>query len=43
MSNIKKVNSVKVVTELGHEKSETPKIYADLRGKLRYDFYSKYF
>ena len=28
---------------LGHEKSETTKIYAQLSGKLRYDFYSKYF
>ena len=28
---------------LGHEKSETTRIYAHLSGKLRYDFYSKYF
>ena len=28
---------------LGHEKSETTKIYAHLSGKLRHDFYSKYF
>ncbi|MBA9029431.1 tyrosine-type recombinase/integrase [Peribacillus huizhouensis] len=28
---------------LGHEKSETTKIYAQLSGKLRQDFYSKYF
>src|SRR4051794_38326265 len=28
---------------LGHEKSETTKIYAQLSGKLRRDFYSKYF
>jgi site-specific recombinase XerD len=28
---------------LGHEKSETTKIYAQLSGKLRHDFYSKYF
>ena len=28
---------------LGHEKSETIKIYAQLSGKLRHDFYSKYF
>ncbi|MCQ6282605.1 tyrosine-type recombinase/integrase [Bacillus sp. EB600] len=28
---------------LGHEKSETTKIYAQLSGKLRQDFYIKYF
>ena len=28
---------------LGHEKSETTKIYAQLSGKLRHGFYSKYF
>lgn len=28
---------------LGHEKSKTTKIYAQLRGKLRQDLYSKYF
>jgi len=28
---------------LGHEKSETKKIYAQLSGKLRQDYYSKYF
>jgi integrase/recombinase XerD len=28
---------------LGHEKSETTKIYAQLSAKLRQDFYSKYF
>jgi site-specific recombinase XerD len=28
---------------LGHEKSETTKIYAQLSGKLRHDLYSKYF
>jgi site-specific recombinase XerD len=28
---------------LGHEKGETTKIYAQLSGKLRHDFYSKYF
>ncbi|MFB9988103.1 tyrosine-type recombinase/integrase [Bacillus benzoevorans] len=28
---------------LGHEKSETTKIYAQMSGKLRRDFYSKYF
>ncbi|MGE7672841.1 tyrosine-type recombinase/integrase [Lysinibacillus sp. NPDC094403] len=28
---------------LGHEKSETIKIYAQLSGKLRQDYYSKYF
>jgi integrase/recombinase XerD len=28
---------------LGHEKSETTKIYAQLSGKLRHDFYCKYF
>ena len=28
---------------LGHEKSETTRIYAHLSGKLRYDFYNKYF
>jgi len=28
---------------LGHEKSETTRIYAHLSGKLRYDLYSKYF
>ena len=28
---------------LGHEKSEITKIYAQLSGKLRHDFYSKYF
>lgn len=28
---------------LGHEKSETTRIYAHLSGKLRQDFYSKYF
>lgn len=28
---------------LGHEKSETTKLYAQLSGKLRHDFYSKYF
>lgn len=28
---------------LGHEKSETTKIYAQLSGKLRQDLYSKYF
>ena len=28
---------------LGHEKSENTKIYAQLSGKLRHDFYSKYF
>lgn len=27
---------------LGHEKSETTKIYAQLSGKLRHEFYSKY-
>jgi site-specific recombinase XerD len=36
--------SLKVIQSLlGHEKSETTKIYAQLSGKLRYDFYSKYF
>lgn len=28
---------------LGHEKSETTKMYAQLSGKLRQDLYSKYF
>ncbi|AOV07073.1 tyrosine-type recombinase/integrase [Sporosarcina ureilytica] len=28
---------------LGHEKSETTRIYAHLSGKLRYDFYNKFF
>lgn len=28
---------------LGYEKSETTRIYAHLSGKLRYDFYNKYF
>lgn len=28
---------------LGHEKSETTKIYAQLSGKIRQDYYSKYF
>lgn len=28
---------------LGHEKSETTRIYAHPSGKLRYDFYNKYF
>ncbi|MFG6115560.1 tyrosine-type recombinase/integrase [Halobacillus sp. MO56] len=28
---------------LGHEKSETTKVYAQLSGKLRQDFYTKYF
>ncbi|MEY8350973.1 tyrosine-type recombinase/integrase [Bacillus cereus] len=28
---------------LGHEKSETMRIYAQLSGKLRHDFYIKYF
>jgi site-specific recombinase XerD len=28
---------------LGHEKSETTKVYAQLSGKLRHDLYSKYF
>jgi integrase/recombinase XerD len=28
---------------LGHEKSETTRIYAHLSGKLRHDYYSKYF
>jgi integrase/recombinase XerD len=28
---------------LGHEKSETTRIYAHLSGKLRHDFYNKYF
>lgn len=28
---------------LGHEKSETTRVYAHLSGKLRYDLYSKYF
>lgn len=28
---------------LGHEKSETTKIYAHLSGKLRYDLYNRYF
>lgn len=28
---------------LGHEKSETTRIYAHLSGKLRYDLYSRYF
>ncbi|WJY27066.1 MULTISPECIES: tyrosine-type recombinase/integrase [Sporosarcina] len=28
---------------LGHEKSETTKIYAQLSGKLRYDLYNRYF
>jgi site-specific recombinase XerD len=28
---------------LGHEKNETTKIYAQLSGKLRHYFYSKYF
>jgi site-specific recombinase XerD len=28
---------------LGHEKSETTKIYAQFSGKLRQDFYCKYF
>lgn len=28
---------------LGHEKSETTKIYAQLSESLRHDFYSKYF
>ncbi|WP_165997787.1 site-specific tyrosine recombinase/integron integrase [Bacillus sp. Cs-700] len=28
---------------MGHEKSETTKLYAQLSGKLRHDFYTKYF
>ncbi|MBD7986370.1 tyrosine-type recombinase/integrase [Sporosarcina sp. Sa2YVA2] len=28
---------------LGHEKSETTRIYAHLSGKLRYDLYNRYF
>ncbi|MGE6345958.1 tyrosine-type recombinase/integrase [Bacillus mycoides] len=28
---------------LGHKKSETTRIYAQLSGKLRHDFYSEYF
>ncbi len=28
---------------LGHEKSETSRIYAQLSGRLRQDFYRKYF
>ncbi|WP_432813991.1 tyrosine-type recombinase/integrase [Sporosarcina aquimarina] len=28
---------------LGHEKSETTRIYAQLSGKLRYNLYTKYF
>lgn len=28
---------------LGHEKSETTRLYAQLSGKLRYDLYTKYF
>lgn len=28
---------------LGHEKSETTRIYAQLSGKLRYDLYNRYF
>lgn len=28
---------------LGHEKSETTKVYAHLSGKLRYDLYNRYF
>ncbi|MGA3676774.1 integrase [Lysinibacillus agricola] len=31
------------VSLFGHEKNETTKIYAQLNGKLRQDFYSKYF
>jgi len=32
-----------ILSLLGHEKSETTKIYAQLSGKLRQDYYSKYF
>lgn len=28
---------------MGHENSETTKLYAQLSGKLRHDFYTKYF
>ena len=28
---------------LGHEKSETTKLYAQLSGKMRHDLYTKYF
>ncbi|WDV09039.1 hypothetical protein OU989_05595 [Lysinibacillus irui] len=28
---------------MGHEKSQTTKIYTQLSGKLRQDLYSKYF
>ncbi|HSU79789.1 MAG TPA: integrase, partial [Candidatus Angelobacter sp.] len=28
---------------LGHERSETTRIYAQLSGKLRREFYQKYF
>nr|WP_261796325.1 tyrosine-type recombinase/integrase [Oceanobacillus massiliensis] len=28
---------------LGHEKSETTRIYAELSGRLRQEFYRKYF
>lgn len=34
---------IEVIQILGHEKSETTKIYAQLSGKLRQDLYSKYF
>ncbi len=36
--------SLEVIQSLmGHEKSETTKLYAQLSGKLRHDFYTKYF
>ncbi|WP_342664043.1 tyrosine-type recombinase/integrase [Peribacillus kribbensis] len=31
-----------IQTLLGHEKSETTRVYAHLSGKIRKDFYNKY-
>ncbi|WP_232540754.1 hypothetical protein [Lysinibacillus fusiformis] len=38
-----KGKAIKKGSLLGHEKSETTKIYAQINGKLRQDLYSKYF
>ena len=38
-----KLSRIKEMHLLGNEKRETTKIYAQLSGKLRQDYYSKYF
>ena len=40
----KEIFPIEVIQSLmGHEKSETTRIYAELSGQLRKEFYQKYF